>query len=75
MRYRQRIRARLLENDIGNRDAAGLIDTTRAWTKLERNPWRDLTTLFAQLQKARNEIDRKTRKQDFTMDQVDDTLH
>ncbi|KAK1932569.1 hypothetical protein P3T76_012153 [Phytophthora citrophthora] len=53
---------RFLEKDYGQGDAAGLIELTRAWSKLTRNPWCDLRTLFAQLMKAMNEINRKTRK-------------
>ncbi|OWY98675.1 LOW QUALITY PROTEIN: hypothetical protein PHMEG_00030503, partial [Phytophthora megakarya] len=40
---------RLLEKDFGQGDAAGLIELTRAWSKLTRRPWRDLRTLFAQI--------------------------
>eukprot|EP00644_Phytophthora_capsici_P004913 jgi/Phyca11/97246/e_gw1.1.1736.1 len=53
---------RLLEKDFGQGDAAGLIELTRAWSKVLRSPWRDLRTLFAQLKKAKNEINRKSRK-------------
>lgn len=53
---------RLLEKDFGQGDAAGLIDLMRAWAKLTRGPWRDLRSLFAQLKKAKNEINRKTKK-------------
>ncbi|POM64465.1 Integrase catalytic core protein [Phytophthora palmivora] len=53
---------RLLEKDFGQGDAAGLIELTRSWTKLTRSSWRDLRTFFAQLKKAKNEINRKTRK-------------
>ncbi|POM64627.1 Hypothetical protein PHPALM_19822 [Phytophthora palmivora] len=48
---------RLLEKDYDQGDAAGLIELTR---KLTRSPWRYLRTLFAQLKKAKNEINRKT---------------
>lgn len=53
---------RLLEKDFGQGDAAGLIELTRAWSKVLRSPWRDLRTLSAQLKKAKNEINRKSRK-------------
>ncbi|KAE8967423.1 hypothetical protein PF011_g27563 [Phytophthora fragariae] len=61
---------RLLEKGQG--DAAGLIELTRSLTKLTRTPWHDLRTLFAQLKKARNEINRKTRKL-FNQDMVSES--
>ncbi|OWZ00280.1 hypothetical protein PHMEG_00028566 [Phytophthora megakarya] len=52
---------RLLEKGFGQGDAVGLIELTRTWSKLTRSPWHDLRTLFAQLKKTKNEINRKTR--------------
>ncbi|EGZ19052.1 hypothetical protein PHYSODRAFT_501111, partial [Phytophthora sojae] len=51
-----------LEKDYGQGDAAGLLELTRAWSRLARSQWRDLRILFVQLKKARNEINRKTQE-------------
>eukprot|EP00644_Phytophthora_capsici_P003512 jgi/Phyca11/116652/e_gw1.31.548.1 len=53
---------RLHEKGHGQDDAAGLIELTRAWTKMTRSPWCDVRPLFAQSKKAKNEINRKPRK-------------
>jgi len=50
-----------LEQKYGVGDAGGVIELLRKWKRLTTSNWSNLGTLFAQLKKLRNDINRKMR--------------
>ncbi|KAK1944744.1 hypothetical protein P3T76_003277 [Phytophthora citrophthora] len=50
-----------LEQKYGLGDAGGVIELLRQWERLTASNWSNLGTLFAQLKKLRNDINRKMR--------------
>ncbi|POM74936.1 Hypothetical protein PHPALM_8022 [Phytophthora palmivora] len=50
-----------LEQKYGLGDAGWVIELRRQWERLTTSNWRNLGTLFAQLKKLRNDINRKMR--------------
>jgi hypothetical protein len=50
-----------LEQRYGLGDAGGVIELRRQWERLTTSNWSDLGTLFAQLKKLRNDINRKMK--------------
>ncbi|KAG2805728.1 hypothetical protein PC129_g18432 [Phytophthora cactorum] len=52
---------KLLEQSYGQGVAGGLIQLKNMWTRMTNSNWKNLRTLFAQLKKERNDINRKTR--------------
>jgi hypothetical protein len=50
-----------LEKTYGLGDAGGLIELTNKWNKIMGSNWKNLSALFGQLKKLRNDINRKTQ--------------
>ena len=48
-----------LENSFGSGDTTGVIDLTEKWSRALSSNWRNLRSLFSQLKKLRNEMNRK----------------
>lgn len=48
-----------LERQYGQGDASGTIELYAQWRKTFASNWKDLRSLFSQLKKLRNEINRK----------------